>query len=169
MKTSRAFTLATAALIIGFFTARWCAAQPSNQPPAKEPTSYDFGAVQQLYSFVSYLQQTGQTNILQRFNDYLNATQASQQYADLGVTAHILYMMRTGQTELAYNVLEGQLNVNIAGFAAAYRQLPASLRDQSNLTALKDAKFYRLKYPFQPDSQLEASELANAFKLLDAK
>jgi hypothetical protein len=46
MKTSRAFTLAAAALAFGFLTARWCAAQPSNQPPAKEPTSYDFGAFQ---------------------------------------------------------------------------------------------------------------------------
>jgi len=169
MKTSRAFALAAAALIFGFFTARWCAAQPSPQSPTKEPTSYDFGALQQLSSFVSYLQDTGQTNTLQRFYDYSNATLASHNYAGLGVTIHILYELRTGQTNLAYKLLEGQLDVNIVGFAAAYRQLPDSLRDQTSLKGLGEARDYRAKYPFQPDYQLEADSVADAFKLLNDK
>jgi len=128
MKTSRAFALAAAALAIGFFSARWCAARPSDQPPAREP-SYDFGALQQLESFVTYLQDTKQTNILQRFNDYSNSSNASQQYADLGVTLAILQRLRGGRTNQAYHLLEGQLDADIVGVATSYRQLPASLRE----------------------------------------
>jgi hypothetical protein len=67
MRTSRAFTFALAALVVGFFVARWFGTQPSNSPPA----SYDFGTLQKLASFTDYLQDTKQTNALKQFNDYL--------------------------------------------------------------------------------------------------
>src|SRR4051812_43290765 len=60
MKTSRAFALAAAALVVGFLVASLCVAQPSSQALRKEPASYDFGALQQLTSFVTYLQDTKQ-------------------------------------------------------------------------------------------------------------
>jgi hypothetical protein len=169
MKTSRAFTLAAAALAVGFFTARWCAAQPSNQPLSKEPTSYDFGALQQLESFITYLQDTKQTNILQRFNDYSNASLASRHYADLGVTLAILQRLRDGCTNQAYQLLEGNLDADIVGFAASYRELPASLRNQTSLKVLGWARDYRTKYPSQHRSKIVDDGVANAFKILDDK
>jgi hypothetical protein len=78
-------------------------------------------------------------------------------------------MFRTGQTNLAYELLESHLDSDIVGFAAAYRQLPASLRDQTSLKTLGEVRDYRAKYPIQPNSQLEANALADAFKLLDDK
>src|ERR1022692_1285302 len=169
MKTSRAFALAAAALAIGFLAARWCAAQPSNQPPAKEPASYDFGALEQLESFVTYLQDTKQTNTLQRFNDCLNASNASRSYADLGVTLVILQRLRDGHTNQAFGLLEGNLDAEITGFAASYRELPASLRDQTSLKVLGWVRDYRAKYPFKHAYQNVDNGVADAFKILDEK
>ncbi len=169
MKTSRAFALASATLVVGFFAARWCAAQPSNQPSSKEPASYDFGALQQLESFVSYLQDTKQTNTLQRFNDYSNASLASRYYADLGVTLAILQRLRDGRTNQACQLLEGNLDADIVGFATSYRELPASLRDQTSLKVFGWVRDYRTKYPSQHRSQIVDDGVANAFKILDDK
>jgi hypothetical protein len=169
MKTSRAFALVAAALVAGFLTARWCAAQPSNQPSSKEPASYDFGALQQLESFLTYLQDTKQTNILQRFNDYSNASLASRHYADLGVTLAILQRLRDGRTNQAYELLEGNLDADIIGFAASYRELPASLRGQTSLKVLGWARDYHAKHPSQHPSQIIDDGVANAFKILDDK
>lgn len=169
MKKSRAFALALAALIIGFAAARWCAAQPSNQPSGKESTTYDFGAMQQLESFVAYLQDTKQTNSLQRFNDYSNASLASRHMADLGVTVIILQRLRDGRTNQACELLEGGLDSHIVAFAASYRELPASLRKQGNLKPLAMAKEYRAKHPPQNHSQIGDAAVADAFKLLDEK
>src|SRR5713101_6663863 len=78
MKTPRSFAFITAALIIGFLAIRWGAAQPARQLPPDEPkTDYAFG-LRELESFVSYLQDTKQTNALRRFNDYSNATIVSE-------------------------------------------------------------------------------------------
>jgi hypothetical protein len=168
MKTSRAFALAAAALAVGFFAARWCVAQPSAQQPAKEP-SYDFGALQQLESFVTYLQDTKQTNILQRFNNYSNSSLASQQYAELGVTLAILQRLRDGRTNQAYQLLEGQLDADIVGFATSYRQLPVSLRDETSLKVLGWARDYRAKNPSSHHSQIVDDAVSGAFKILDEK
>lgn len=46
-KTSRALALAAAALIAGFLTAQWSAAQSSDPSPSEELVSYDPGALQQ--------------------------------------------------------------------------------------------------------------------------
>ena len=167
MKTSRAFALAMAALIASFVMAHWCAAQPSSQPASREPASYDFGALQQLESFVTYLQETKQTNILQRFDDYSNASIASRQYADLGVTLLVLRELRNGRTNQVYELLEDQMNSDIIGFAASYRDLPASLRDQTSLKVLGQAREYHAKYPSQSHSQIIDDGVAKAFKVLD--
>jgi hypothetical protein len=167
MKTSRAFALAAAALVAGFLTARWCVAQPSNQPPSKEPANYDFGALQQLESFVFYLQATKQTNILQRFNDYSNASLACRQCADLGVTLAILERLRDGRTNQAFQLLEGNLDADIIGFAASYRELPASHRDQTSLKILGAARDYRVRNPPPHHSRIMDDAVANAFKILN--
>jgi hypothetical protein len=169
MKTSSALALAAAALIAGFLMARWRVAQPSNLTPTKEPTSYDFGALQQLTSFVSYLQDAKQTNTLQRFNDCLNASHASQQYADLGVTLGILQRLRDGRTNQAYELLEGQLDGDIILFAESYHELPASLRNQTSLKVLGYAKDYRAKFPFKHRYQNVDDAVVDAFKILDEK
>jgi len=169
MKTSRTFALVAVALVVGFLAARWCAAQSPQQQPAKEPASYDFGALQQLESFVSYLQDTKQTNILQRYNDLSNASIASQHYADLGVTLAILQRLRDGRTNQAYELLEGRVDTDIIGLVASYRELPASLRDQTSLKVLGYAKDYRAKFPFKHRYQNVDDGVADAFKILDEK
>jgi hypothetical protein len=169
MKKSRAFALAAAALAAGFLVARWCVAQPASQPSHKEPASYDFGALKQLESFVSYLQDTKQTNTLQRFDDYSNASLASQHYADLGVTLAILQRLRDGRTNQAYELLEGRLNTYIVGFVTSYRQLPASVRDQPGLKVLEQARDYRAKFPFKHRYASVDEGVAQAFKILDEK
>jgi hypothetical protein len=169
MKTSRAFALTAAALAVGFLAARWCAAQPSNQPPAKEPASYDFGALQQLASFVTYLQDTKQTNILQRYHDLSTASFALQHYADLGMTLAILQRLRDGRTNQAYELLEGRLDTDLIGFVASYRELPASAREQPGLKVLGWAKDYRAKYPFKHRYPNVNEGVADAFKILEEK
>ncbi len=169
MKISRAFALAAAALAVGFLAARWCAAQSPNQPPAKEPANYDFGTLQQLTSFVTYLQDAKQTNLLQRFNDYSNASMASQRYSDLGVTLAILQRLRDGRTNQAYELLEGRLDTDIIGFVASYRELPASAREQPGLKVLGWARDYRAKYPFKHRYPNVDAGVADAFKILDEK
>src|SRR4051794_9207947 len=101
MKTKRLFALVTAALVIGFFSARWGAAESTRQPSPGEPKiDYAFG-LRELESFVSHLQDTRQTNTLRRFNDYSNATIVSQHSADLTVTVVILQRLRDGRTNEA--------------------------------------------------------------------
>jgi hypothetical protein len=169
MKTSRVFALVAAALVVGFLAARWCAAQSLQQPSSKEPVSYDFGAMQQLASFVSYLVGTKQTNTLQRFNDYMNASLASHCYSDLGVTLAILQRLRDGHTNDAYELLEGRVDADIISFVASYRELPASAREQPGLKLLERARDYRIKFPFKHRYQNVDDGVANAFKILDEK
>lgn len=169
MKTSRVFALVAVALVMGFLAARWCAAQSIRQPSSKEPASYDFGALHQLESFISYLQETKQTNTLQRFNDYSNASIASQQYADLGVTLGILQRLREGRTNEAYELLEGRVDSDIIGFASSYRELPGPARLQPGLKVLGLARDYRAKFPFKHRYPNVDQGVADAFKILDEK
>ena len=169
MKTSRAFALVAAALVAGFLTARWCAAQPSNQPSGKEPASDDFGALQQYESFVRYLQDTGQTNTLRRLKECSNASLASQQYADLGVTLTLLQTLREGHKQQVYDLLEGKLDADIVGFATSYRELPVSLQKQRSLKVLGNAKEYRARNPFPHGSRMIDDSISEAFKILEEK
>jgi hypothetical protein len=169
MKISRAFALAAATLVVGFFAARWCFAQPSGPSTREDATCYDFGAMQQLEAFVSHLQDTKQTNTLQRFNDYTTASLASRNYADLGVTLAILQRLRDGRTNDAYELLEGRLSTDIIGFVASYRELPASAREQPGLKVLGQARDYRAKFPFKHRYSNVDEGVTDAFKILDAK
>lgn len=167
MKTSRAFALAFVALVLGFFAARWCFAQPSGQPLRKEPASYGFGATQQLQSFVSDLQDAKQTNTLQRFHDYTTASLTSQHFADLGETLAILQRLRDGRTNEAYELLEGRLSTDIIFFVANYRELPAPARDQSPLKVLEQARDYRARFPFKHEYPNVDQGVTDAFGILD--
>jgi hypothetical protein len=167
MKKSRAFALAAATLVIGFLVARWCAAQSTPEQASEERTNGDFGAMDQLASFVSYLQETGQTNTLERFNRYSNSSLALHQYSDLGVTLAVLQRLRDGRTDQACRLLEISLDGDIVGFATSYRQLPASLQEQGSLAVLARARDYRAKYPSDTQSQIISNGIADAFKILD--
>lgn len=174
MKTPHVFALAAAALGIGFLTARWCPAQPpvrlaAVQPPCNEPANYDFGAMQQLTSFIAYLQATGQTNTLQRWHDLTAASLATRHSADMGTTLAILERLRDGRTNQACELLEGQLDADIVCFVASYRELPASAREQPGLKVLNWARDYRARNPFKAQYPFADDGVADAFKILDEK
>lgn len=169
MKTARTCIFIAAAIAAGFLTARWCAAQPSERLPNKQPRNYDFGALDQLAAFVAHLQETKQTNTLQRFNDLETASLTSRQLADLGVTLAILQRLRDGRTNEAYELLEGRLDTDILGFVRGYRDLPPSSQDQKSLKTLERARDYRAKHPFKHRYQNVDEGVVEAFKLLDEK
>src|SRR5258707_4883472 len=149
MKTSRAFILVAISLIVGFFAARWCAAQSAHQSDSKEPATDNSIGINQLESFVMYLQDTKQTNALKRFFDYSNVTIATRSTAVLGVTLRILQDMRDGHTNEALGLLEGRVSTDITGFVASYGELPASLRKKISLKVIGYAREYRAKFPFK--------------------
>lgn len=169
MKTSRACTLVLTALIIGFLAVRWCAAQSARQSASKDSTADNLIALHQLDSFVAYLQETKQTNTMQRFGDYSNASIISKSSADLGVNLAILQRLRDGRTNEAYELLEGQVSSDITSFAACYRKLPPALREKVSLKVLGYARDYRAKYPFKHRYQNIDDGVVEAFKILDEK
>src|SRR5258708_6360084 len=169
MKTLRAIALVATALVIGFLAARWCAAQSVRQPSGKEPATDSYVALHELESFVTYLQDTKQTNTLQRFNEYSTATIVSQNSADLGVTVAILQRLRDGRTNEAFELLEGRVSTDIVGFVASYRELPASLREKMSLKPVQYARDYRAKFPFKHRYPKVDQGVAEAFKILDEK
>ena len=167
MKTSRVLVLTVGALVVGFITACLCAAQQAHQPASKDSATDDYIGLHQLESFVGYLQDTKQTNTLQRFNDYANVTIVSRSSADLGIKLHLLFDLRNGRTNEAIRMLELQMRSDVVGFAASYRELPAEVREKVGLTAFKEARDYCRKFPAkngQPDLD---QMLTNAFMLLD--
>ena len=168
MKTSRSFALVSAALVIGFLAARWSFAQPG-QPSSKESATDYYIGFHQLESFVAYLQDTKQTNALQRFYEYSNVTIASRSSADLGVRLHLLYQLRNGRTNEVIRMLEQQTRSDVVGFAASYRELPAALRVKIGLTALREARDYCRKYPVKSEHADVDEILSKAFTLLDEK
>jgi hypothetical protein len=114
-----------------------------------------------------HLQDTKQTNLLQEFGDYSNASLASRQCAELGVTLAILQRLREGRTNEAYELLEGRLNTDIIGLVSCYRELPASLRAQGSLKVLGYARDYRAKFPFKHRYPDVDDAVAEAFKSLN--
>ena len=118
---------------------------------------------------MAHLQETGQTNTIQRFNEYCNATIASRNSAELGVTMAILMRLRAGSTAEAVQLLETRLTSDVVGFAASYRELPPSIRDKVGLAPLKDARDYCSKYHVKESTPDLNQVVSNAFKLLDAK
>jgi hypothetical protein len=169
MKTSRTFALISLSLAIGFLAARWCAAQSAQQSSNQKPKADDFGALQQLESFVTHLRNNGQTENLLRFSDYLNASLASRDSADLGMTVAVLQRFRDGRTNEACRILEDRLDTYIVGLAGSYRQLPPQLQAQGNLKVLGFARDYRAKFPFKCSNPELDKNVTDAFKLLDEK
>ena len=147
MIISRTVVLTVVALVIGFLAARWSFAQPAELPPQTknqtQTTTYWF---HQLESFVCYLNDTKQTNTLQRFNDYSNVSIVSRSSADLGVKLHILYALRSGRTNEVIRLLELQMTSDVVGFAAGYRELPAPIREKVGLTEFREARDYCHSY-----------------------
>ena len=169
MKTSRVFGLVVAALVIGFLAAHWCFAQSTRQISSKERATDSYIGLHELESFVSYLEDTKQTNTLQRFYDYNNVTIVSRSSADLGVSLHILYDLRNGHTNEAIRMLEGQMTSDVSGFAASYRELPVSIREKVGLTAFREARDYCRKYPVRSGNSDVDAIIEKAFSLLDEK
>jgi len=99
----------------------------------------------------------------------MNASLASQHYADLGTTLIILQALRDGHTNRVYGLLEGQLDADILGFVASYRQPPPSAREQPGLKVFRLARDYRAKYPFKFEYPIIDEKVADAFKILDEK
>ncbi len=169
MKTLRVFTLLAVTVVTAVLAARWSLAQSERQPANKEPATDSYIALHQLESFVTYLQDTKQTNTLRRFNDYSTATVASQNSADLGVTLAILQRLRDGRTNEAFELLEGRVNTDIIGFVSSYRELPASIRGKMSLKPLEYARDYRAKFPFKHRYPSVDQGVAEALKILDEK
>lgn len=166
MKKSNILLLITAALVIGFAASHWCFAQTSHLSK-KESTTDNYIAFHQLESFVGYLQDTGQTNTLQRFNEFATASSVSRAPADLGIRIHVLNCLRHGRTNEAIEMLEMQMRSDIVGFASGYRELPASTRNKVGLTAFRVARDYCGKYAVSTRHSDTDDVLKNAFTLLD--
>lgn len=169
MKTSRAFLLAGLALLVGFFAARWSAAQPASQPSKEEAGPWYNMASDQLTSFVTYLQTNQPTNILKQFTDYENASIAVRSSGEIGAQLHSLYALREGQTNDVIKLLETQMMANTVIFAAVYRDMPPSQRERIDLAILRQARDYCEKYPIKSDHADVDAIITNAFKILDEK
>jgi len=169
MKTSRIVIFVAAALVVGFLTARWCFAQPAHQPVSKGSETDSYIGLHELESFVAYLQDNKQTNILQRFNEYGNVTIVSRSSADLGVRLHILYALRGGRTNEAIRMLEGQMTSDVVGFATSYHELPVSILEKVSLKAFQEARDYCSKYAVKNGNPDIDAILEKAFALLDEK
>jgi hypothetical protein len=170
MKTSRIFILIALTFSIGFVAARWSAAQSKDRPPSKSPMMCGNNqALDRMNALVSYLEVNKQTNALKLLNEFLNASIALQQSADMGVMLHILMELHEGRTNDAMEMLEGQLDTDIIGFAASYKELPETQRDALSLHSLTEAQWYRSKFPHKHRYQNVDEGVARAFELLDRK
>ena len=170
MKTSRVFALIVLALSFGFAAARWCAAQTEVPAPSQRPVTGDSSpALDRLNALVSYLESNRQTNALKLFDEYSNASLAQRHSADIGVTLHILMVLREGRTNDAVELLEGRLDTDIFGFAASFRELPEAQREWLGLHSLSEARRYRSKFPHKHRYQNVDDGVAQAFELLDKK
>ena len=168
MKTTRTFILVALALILGFATARWCAAQ-TYAPDRKPLTGQSNPALDRLEALVSYLEANKQTNAMELFNQYSSASIAQENSADMGMTLHVLMAVREGRTNDVITLLESKLNGDIVSFAASYKELPKDQQEWLGLNVLSQAHLYRNKFPYQTRSQLEYDSLTRAFQLLDKK
>jgi hypothetical protein len=170
MKTSRISILIIFALCIGFFVARWAAAQSPNQPPTKKPvTANNNLALDQLTLLLANLNETKQTNTLRLFNDYANAMIAQQMHAEMSVKLLVLNSLRAGLTNQVINLLEEEMTADAVGFVASYRELSASQREKLDLKSLQKVHDYCNKFQVKSGDSTIDEFLTNSFKLLDAK
>ena len=167
MNKSRVFALIGLALVSGFLAAHWSVAQSTVQTSTRATATDDAFGLHQLESFVTYLQDTKQTNVLKRFNDYSNAFIASQMSAEMGVRTAILLRLRDGRTNEAIRMLESQLAGDAVGFVASYRALPDSVRETVSLRSLKSARDYCNRFHVKESHPDLDQIVSNAFALLN--
>jgi hypothetical protein len=169
MKTTIYIFFLILAVGIGFFAARWSAAQPANLSSNKESaaTQNNLG-MDELVQLLSNLQETKQTNTSKLFSSYLNASLTMQHLGDISTTLITLKFLREGRTNEAIDLLDGQLDSDIIAFAASYRDLTTSQRGKINLKILQQCYDYRSKFPHKwPDHPEMDGYLTNAFNLLN--
>ncbi len=166
MKTPRSIAVVAVALTIGFLAARWTTAQPA-APAGKKPTTDVNMAMEQLESFVKYLSDTGQTNILERFNEYETASIIIRKSGEMGIKVHLLHALREGRTNDVMRIMEPQLAADAVGFVYSYRELPNSLREKVDFTAFNEAREYCSQYPIKNDELHFNEAVTNALKIMD--
>jgi hypothetical protein len=169
MKRSVAFALFAFALTICFVLSRLSVAQAVDRVRDKEKTADSYYGLHALESFATYLQDTKQTNILQRFNDYENTRITSESSAEMGVLTAILLRLRDGRTNEAMTLLEMRMTSDAITFAVGYRELAPPVRDTVSLVSLNHARDYYFKYGVKDRLPEVDQYVTNAFKLLDEK
>ena len=154
MRKSIAFIIAATFVLAGIAAASWRVAGSKDSPSSGGPTPDNYIALHQLEEFVGYLQETKQTNALERFGDYANVMLVSRSTADLGIRLRILADLRNGYTNEAIHMLELQVRSDLVTFAGSYRQLPPSIREKVNLAAVNEAREYCARYPATTDQDV---------------
>ena len=114
-----------------------------------------------------HLQDTKQTNSLRLFNEFSNASSASRDSADLGVTLRILMELREGRTEMPIQLLEQRLTSDVVGFFACYRELPVPVQESFSVSILGHAREYCRKYKVTTGDPDVEQFIAKAFQLAD--
>jgi hypothetical protein len=79
----------------------------------------------------------------------------------------ILQRLRDGRTNEAFELLEGRLSGDVAGFVASYRELPDSLREKVSVKSVEYARDYRAKFPYKHRYPQIDQSVAEAFKSFD--
>jgi hypothetical protein len=167
MKTKHKILLISVFLLASAITVHWCVAQSQAKLVSQEAANEHSVTLNQLQSLVSYLRDTKQTNVLNRFNNYVNASIMTDRASDLVITLRALRSLRMGDTNAAIKLLEVKLSGDIVGFATSYRALPASLREQVSLKPLEYAREYRACFRFGHDYPGVDDAITNAFKILN--
>ena len=168
MKRARTIVSLGLIAVLGLGFVWWCVAETNT--PAKRPvTGADNPALDRLTALVSYLETNKQTNALNLFNEYSNASLALQHSAEIGRTLHILMALREGRTTNAIELLEGSLDTRIIGFTASFRELPKDQQQWLGAHSLSEARWYRNKYPHKHRYPSVDEGVADAFKILDEK
>jgi hypothetical protein len=161
--------LAIIVIIAGIPIMHWCYGQTGRGSVGKGSETDSYYGLRELESFVTFLQQTKVTNALQRFNDYSHARMASESSARLGLTLHMLDALRNGRTNEAVRLLDLQMRGDVVTFAAAYQELPASVRSKAGLTAFTEARDYCRRYPDATGTPETSAAIMQAFAILDGK
>ncbi len=168
MKTSLKALIFGLLVLAQYGIGHWVTAQGGPQKPRSlDPTNIDY-ALEELTSFLTYLEEAKLTNVSQRFGEYENASIISKESADIGMIAHALVDLRKGRTNDAIELLEIEMEGNAIGFAASYRELPDRIREKVSLQPLRDIRYYSTNYQFLRSDPELLDGITNALKLIDA-
>jgi hypothetical protein len=122
-------------------------------------------AMERLERLTSELTSSKQTNTLEEVNGLLTAMNVLRDTRDAGMTAGILRVLRSGDTNGAIRLLELQLDASLIGLGAA----PRDEIHEAQILTLETVKQYRTKYP-QPKGDPDTdAEVARAFEVLEKK